>query len=60
MKILTVSDEECAALWDNYVPGRLKEYDLILSCGDDMTIKLWNWEQDWKLVRVAFCDAIHA
>jgi len=34
VKILTVSDEECAALWDNYVPGRLKEYDLILSCGD--------------------------
>ena len=34
MKILTVSDEECAALWDHYVPGRLKEYDLILSCGD--------------------------
>ena len=34
MKILAVSDEECAALWDYYVPGRLKEYDLILSCGD--------------------------
>ena len=34
MKILAVSDEECAALWENYVPGRLKEYDLILSCGD--------------------------
>lgn len=34
MKILTVSDEECLALWDFYVPGRLKEYDLILSCGD--------------------------
>ena len=34
MKILIVSDEECAALWDYYVPGRLKEYDLILSCGD--------------------------
>ena len=34
MKILTVSDEECAALWDYYVPGRLKEYDLIISCGD--------------------------
>ena len=34
MKILTVSDEECAALWDYYVPGRLKGYDLILSCGD--------------------------
>ncbi len=34
MKILAVSDEECKALWDYYVPGRLKEYDLILSCGD--------------------------
>ena len=34
MKILIVSDEECPALWDYYVPGRLKEYDLILSCGD--------------------------
>lgn len=34
MKILTVSDEECPALWDYYVPGRLAGYDLILSCGD--------------------------
>ena len=34
MKILTVSDEECAALWDYYVPGRLAGYDLILACGD--------------------------
>ena len=34
MKILTVSDEECKALWDYYTPGRLKDYDLILSCGD--------------------------
>ena len=34
MKILAVSDEECAALWDSYVPGRLKDYDLIISCGD--------------------------
>lgn len=34
MKILIVSDEECPALWDYYVPGRLKGYDLILSCGD--------------------------
>lgn len=34
MKILAVSDEECAALWDHYVPGRLSQYDLILSCGD--------------------------
>ena len=34
MKILAVSDEECTALWDHYVPGRLSEYDLIISCGD--------------------------
>ena len=34
MKILAVSDEECSALWDYYVPGRLSEYDLIISCGD--------------------------
>ena len=34
MKILAVADEECQALWDYYVPGRLAEYDLILSCGD--------------------------
>ena len=34
MKILAVSDEESPALWDHYVPGRLDEYDLIISCGD--------------------------
>ena len=34
MKILSISDEECPALWDHYVPGRLRDYDLILSCGD--------------------------
>ena len=34
MKILTISDEECAALWDYYTPGRLDGYDLIISCGD--------------------------
>ncbi len=34
MKILAVSDEECAALWDGYVPGRLSGYDMIISCGD--------------------------
>ena len=34
MKILAISDEECSALWDYYVPGRLKEYDLIISSGD--------------------------
>ena len=34
MKILAISDEERMDLWDYYVPGRLKEYDLILSSGD--------------------------
>ena len=34
MRILTISDEACPALWDHYVPGRLDGYDLIISCGD--------------------------
>lgn len=34
MKILAVSDEECPAFYEHYIPGRLKEYDLMLSCGD--------------------------
>ena len=34
MKILAIADEEVMSLWDNYVPGRLKPYDLILACGD--------------------------
>ena len=34
MKILALSDEECLALWDYYLPGRLDGYDLIISCGD--------------------------
>lgn len=34
MRVLTLADEECQALWDYYSPGKLNEYDLILSCGD--------------------------
>lgn len=34
MKILVISDVECAALWDYYVPGKLDGIDLIISCGD--------------------------
>lgn len=34
MKILIVTDEECASLWDYYIPGSLKKYELILSSGD--------------------------
>lgn len=34
MKILALADEESPALWEHYTPGRLKEYDLILACGD--------------------------
>lgn len=34
MKILVLSDQESKALYDYYQPGRLKEYDLIIACGD--------------------------
>ena len=34
MKILAVSDVESKFFYDYYQPGRLKEYDLILACGD--------------------------
>lgn len=34
MKILAISDEPCEALWEYYTPGRLKDYDLIISSGD--------------------------
>ena len=34
MKLLLLSDVESPYLWDYYRPGRLAEYDLILSCGD--------------------------
>ena len=34
MKILALADEELMSFWDYYVPGRLKEYDLVLSSGD--------------------------
>lgn len=34
MKILAISDEEYPAFYEQYRPGRLKGYDLIISCGD--------------------------
>ena len=34
MKLLLLADEESKYLYDYYQPGRLKEYDLIISCGD--------------------------
>ncbi len=34
MKILVVSDKESGAIWDYYEPGKLDNYDLIISCGD--------------------------
>ena len=34
MKILLVSDRESPYLWDYYQPGRLSEYELMISCGD--------------------------
>ena len=34
MKLLLLADKESPYLWDYYQPGRLREYDLMLSCGD--------------------------
>ena len=34
MKLLLLSDVEDSYLWDYFQPGRLDEYDLILSAGD--------------------------
>lgn len=34
MKILTVADVPCKALWDYFEPERLEDIDLILSAGD--------------------------
>lgn len=34
MRLLLLSDRESPYLYDYYVPGRLAEYDLMLSCGD--------------------------
>lgn len=34
MKILLIADEEERGLWDYYVPGKLKGYDMILAAGD--------------------------
>ena len=34
MRILTVSDEEATRYFDFYRPGCLREFDLILACGD--------------------------
>lgn len=34
MKLLLLSDKESPYLWDYYQPGRLSEYDLMISCGD--------------------------
>ncbi|HJC46778.1 MAG TPA: metallophosphoesterase family protein [Candidatus Lachnoclostridium pullistercoris] len=34
MKILAIADVESKALWDYYHPDRLKDVDVIISCGD--------------------------
>ena len=34
MKVLLLADEEVKQLWDYYRPGMLREYNLIISCGD--------------------------
>ena len=34
MRILAIADQESKYFYDYYTPGRLEEFDLILSCGD--------------------------
>ena len=34
MKLLLVSDKESPYYWDYYQPGRLDEFNLMISCGD--------------------------
>ena len=34
MKILAIADEEDKGLWDFFSPDRVKDVDLIISCGD--------------------------
>lgn len=34
MRILVIADEESKSLWDYYEPSKLKDIDLIISCGD--------------------------
>ena len=34
MNILVIADEEAPSLWDYFRPEKLKDVDLILSCGD--------------------------
>ena len=34
MKLLLLADEEVKQLWDFYRPGMLRDYNLIVSCGD--------------------------
>ena len=34
MRILLVSDVESKSLWDNYTPEKLKDVEIIISCGD--------------------------
>ena len=34
MKILAISDEVSNYLYEYYTPGKLADYDLIISCGD--------------------------
>ncbi len=53
MRILAVSDEELDAFWGHYQPGRLAEYDLIISCGD------LNYNYLEFLVTMARCPVLY-
>ncbi len=34
MRVLAVADDEAKSLYDYYTPGKLADFDLIISCGD--------------------------
>ena len=34
MKVLAIADQESASLWDFFQPEKIKDVELILSCGD--------------------------
>ena len=36
MRILTIADEQPKYLWDYYEPEKLRGYDLIVGCGDQI------------------------
>ena len=60
MRILLIADEESKYLWDYYQPGRLKDIDLIRSCGARKQEYLDNLETLRKNGRLSNLKALAA